>query len=270
MDALDSSAATEAERESVRPRPRCRCPVGALSSVPTPCSRRAATLTPAGRHHEAPVHAVPREDEHEFYPRLPARGPHGDPDLTLALTLTLVLALALALTLTTDPSPSPGPGPNPSPSPSPNAYQVADLVAPQTPGEGEARDSQLPSVQLEVPSKETLSRISTEEAIVAQLRGFVRGDAQLTERYLQRLRAIHSTLSACRPFSEHQFINSSLLFVHDVRARARASTATGRTPPPPRPRLHLRSLPPLPLALGPPSQPFCGARRPRGSAVACG
>ena len=93
---------------------------------------------------------------------------------------------------------------------------VADLVAPQTPGEGEARDSQLPSVQLEVPSKETLSRISTEEAIVAQLRGFVRGDAQLTERYLQRLRAIHSTLSACRPFSEHQFINSSLLFVHDA------------------------------------------------------
>ena len=110
MDALDSSAATEAERESVRPRPRCRCPVGALSSVPTPCSRRAATLTPAGRHHEAPVHAVPREDEHEFYPRLPARGPHGDPNtrlglglglaLTLALVLTLALTLALALVLT--------------------------------------------------------------------------------------------------------------------------------------------------------------------------
>ena len=33
---------------------------------------------------------------------------------------------------------------------------------------------------------------------------------------MQRLREIHSTLSACRPFSEHQFINSSLLFVHDA------------------------------------------------------
>jgi hypothetical protein len=95
-------------------------------------------------------------------------------------------------------------------------------VPPQT--DGEAGGSQLPSVQLEVPSKEALSRISTEESVAAQLRAFVRGDAQLKERYLQRLRAIHSTLSACRPFSEHQFINSSLLFVHDVRARARAST----------------------------------------------
>ena len=123
-------------------------------------------------------------------------------------------------------------------------------MAPQA--HGEARGSQLPSVQLEVPSKETLSRISTEEAIVAQLRGFVRGDAQLTERYLQRLRAIHSTLSACRPFSEHQFINSSLLFVHDVRARARASTATGRTAPLAPPPLPPPPLPPLaPSRLGP-------------------
>jgi len=87
-------------------------------------------------------------------------------------------------------------------------------VPPQT--DGEAGGSQLPSVQLEVPSKEALSRISTEESVAAQLRAFVRGDAQLKERYLQRLRAIHSTLSACRPFSEHQFINSSLLFVHDA------------------------------------------------------
>jgi len=37
MDALDRTAATETERESVRPRPRCRRPAGALSSVPTPC-----------------------------------------------------------------------------------------------------------------------------------------------------------------------------------------------------------------------------------------
>ena len=130
-------------------------------------------------------------------------------------------------------------------------------MAPQA--HGEARGSQLPSVQLEVPSKETLSRISTEEAIVAQLRGFVRGDAQLTERYLQRLRAIHSTLSACRPFSEHQFINSSLLFVHDVRVRARASTTTGRRLPSP---LSPPSLSPL----GPPHARFA-ARAGRAAAL---
>ena len=130
--------------------------------------------------------------------------------------------------------------------------------------DGEAHGSQLPSVQLEKLGKETLSRINTEEGILAQLRGFVRGDAQLKELYLQRLRAIHSTLSACRPFSEHQFINSSLLFVHDVRARARASTTTTRRTAPP-------LLPPLPpTRLGPTPRPFCGARRPRGSAVACG
>ena len=67
-----------------------------------------------------------------------------------------------------------------------------------------------------MPSKEALSTISTEAGIEAQLHTFIRGDAQLKERYLQRLRDIHSTLSACRPFSEHQFINSSLLFVHDA------------------------------------------------------
>ena len=78
--------------------------------MPTPCSRRTATLTPAGRHHQAAVHAVPRDDEHELDPGLPARGPHGDPNtrlglglglaLTLALVLTLALTLALALVLT--------------------------------------------------------------------------------------------------------------------------------------------------------------------------
>jgi len=90
---------------------------------------------------------------------------------------------------------------------------VADIV-PQT--DGETSGSQLPRVLLEVPSKEVLSTISTEAGIEAQLHTFIRGDAQLKERYLQRLRAIHSTLSECRPFSEHQFINSSLLFVHDA------------------------------------------------------
>ena len=106
-----------------------------------------------------------------------------------------------------------------------------------------------------MPSKEVLSTISTEAGIEAQLHTFIRGDAQLKERYLQRLRAIHSTLSACRPFSEHQFINSSLLFVHDV-------------PPLPKENTHTQSrasiLPqPRPLALGPPSRPWCGAQAAR-------
>ena len=78
----------------------------------------------------------------------------------LAVTLALTLALTLARTLnpgpdpdsSPSPSPSPSPGPSPSPRPSrgPNARQVADVV-PQA--EGEA-SSQLPRVQLEVPSKE--------------------------------------------------------------------------------------------------------------------
>ena len=140
---------------------------------------------------------------------------------------------------------------------------VADLVLPQANGAagdggdgGEACGSQVASVQLEVPSKEILSKISTEEGVLAQLRGFVRGDAQLKELYLQRLRAIQSTLSACRAFSEHQFINSSLLFVHDVRARARTFATTGRAVPLLSPRAYPR--------------PFRGARRPHGSTVACG
>jgi len=71
-------------------------------------------------------------------------------------------------------------------------------------------------VQLDVPSKDTLSKISTEEAIVEQLRAFLRSDAALKELYLQRLRTLHATLSSCSVFAQHQFINSSLLFVHDV------------------------------------------------------
>ena len=107
-----------------------------------------------------------------------------------------------------------------------------------------------------------LSTISTEAGIEAQLHTFIRGDAQLKERYLQRLRAIHSTLSACRPFSEHQFINSSLLFVHDV-------------PPPPPKKTHThRAVPrffPNP-APSPWAHPHAHgvARRRRGSAAACG
>ena len=131
--------------------------------------------------------------------------------------------------------------------------------------DGEAHGSQLPSVQLEKLGKETLSKINTEEGILAQLRGFVRGDAQLKELYLQRLRAIHSTLSACRPFSEHQFINSSLLFVHDVRARARASTTTTRRTAPPL----LPALPPT--RLGPTPRPFCYVlRRAQAARQRCG
>ena len=99
-----------------------------------------------------------------------------------------------------------------------------------------------------MPSKEVLSTISTEAGIEAQLHTFIRGDAQLKERYLQRLRAIHSTLSACRPFSEHQFINSSLLFVHDV------------PPPPQRKHTHtepcLDSSPTPPPRLGPTLTPM--------------
>ena len=111
-----------------------------------------------------------------------------------------------------------------------------------------------------MPSKEALSTISTEAGIEAQLHTFIRGDAQLKERYLQRLRDIHSTLSACRPFSEHQFINSSLLFVHDV-------------PPPPThtPTQHTaapRFFPTTPPRLGPTLTPM--VRRAQAARQRCG
>ena len=113
-----------------------------------------------------------------------------------------------------------------------------------------------------MPSKEVLSTISTEAGIEAQLHTFIRGDAQLKERYLQRLRDIHSTLSACRPFSEHQFINSSLLFVHDV--------------PPPPPPTHTptqhtaapRFFPTTPPRLGPTLTPM--VRRAQAARQRCG
>lgn len=52
-----------------------------------------------------------------------------------------------------------------------------------------------------------------------QLGRFISGNKALTAKYLERLQAIHASLASCPLFNEHQFINTSLLFVHDVSGR---------------------------------------------------
>jgi len=92
-------------------------------------------------------------------------------------------------------------------------YRLEGLQAARA-GPGEANGSA--PAQVDMPSKEKLSKINTEEAVEELLRRFIMADKPLKEQYLQRLKAIHATLSSCQMFSEHQFINTSLLFVHDA------------------------------------------------------
>ena len=73
--------------------------------------------------------------------------------------------------------------------------------------------------EAKLPSRAALSLVRTEEAVVGHLCAFTRRSARLKKKYLQQLRAISSTLSASECFSRHQFVNSSLLFVHDARRR---------------------------------------------------
>lgn len=71
-------------------------------------------------------------------------------------------------------------------------------------------------LESEAMSKETLSKISTEAGAEEQLGRFISGNKALTAKYLERLQAIHASLASCPLFNEHQFINTSLLFVHDA------------------------------------------------------
>jgi len=72
-------------------------------------------------------------------------------------------------------------------------------------------------MESEAMSKETLSKISTEAGVEEQLGRFISGNRALKAQYLERLKAMHASLASCALFSEHQFINTSLLFVHDAR-----------------------------------------------------
>jgi len=56
-----------------------------------------------------------------------------------------------------------------------------------------------------------------------QLGRFISGNRALKAQYLERLKAMHASLASCALFSDHQFINTSLLFVHDVSAPRRAA-----------------------------------------------
>jgi len=70
-----------------------------------------------------------------------------------------------------------------------------------------------------IPAKEALSRIRTDEGVMAHLRTFIQRDPHLKSKYLQRLRFVFETLWDSDVFHSHQFINTSLLFVHDASTK---------------------------------------------------
>jgi len=74
-------------------------------------------------------------------------------------------------------------------------------------------------VEAGLPSKEELSRERTEEGVLRHLRAFLQNDPELKEQYLQRLQLVSGTLSDSAVFHNHQFINTSLLFVHDAATK---------------------------------------------------
>lgn len=57
----------------------------------------------------------------------------------------------------------------------------------------------------------------TREQVTDTLKRFVEGYPHAVPKYLQRLRAIRATLKASPFFASHEFVGSSLLFVHDAR-----------------------------------------------------
>jgi len=65
------------------------------------------------------------------------------------------------------------------------------------------------------PSKAALASEREPEGVLNHLRRFVGGDPRLKELYLQRLRDVAAALTDSPVFHNHQFINTSLLFVHD-------------------------------------------------------
>jgi len=67
-----------------------------------------------------------------------------------------------------------------------------------------------------VQTKENLSLERDEKGLVPHFRTFVQSDPNLKAQYLQRLQGFRETLANCSFFQNHQFINTSLLFVHDA------------------------------------------------------
>uniref|UniRef100_A0A3P9PBR8 Kinase n=1 Tax=Poecilia reticulata TaxID=8081 RepID=A0A3P9PBR8_POERE len=61
----------------------------------------------------------------------------------------------------------------------------------------------------------------TREQVVTAFHDFVRGDSEILNKYLTRLKEIRATLEISPFFRSHEVIGSSLLFVHDSRKRAK-------------------------------------------------
>ncbi|MED6283620.1 hypothetical protein CHARACLAT_010748 [Characodon lateralis] len=64
-------------------------------------------------------------------------------------------------------------------------------------------------------------KTKTREQVVAAFNDFVKGDKEILNKYLTRLKEIRATLETSPFFKSHEVIGSSLLFVHDSRKRAK-------------------------------------------------
>ncbi|XP_047244201.1 inositol-trisphosphate 3-kinase B isoform X2 [Girardinichthys multiradiatus] len=64
-------------------------------------------------------------------------------------------------------------------------------------------------------------KTKTREQVVAAFNDFVKGDKEILNKYLTRLKEIRATLEISPFFKSHEVIGSSLLFVHDSRKRAK-------------------------------------------------
>jgi len=97
-------------------------------------------------------------------------------------------------------------------------YRLEGLQAARA-GPGEANGSA--PAQVDMPSKEKLSKINTEEAVEELLRRFIMADKPLKEQYLQRLKAIHATLSSCQCALEREPFLPAQRALHETLARLR-------------------------------------------------
>ncbi|XP_069464782.1 inositol-trisphosphate 3-kinase A-like [Ambystoma mexicanum] len=64
-------------------------------------------------------------------------------------------------------------------------------------------------------------KTKTKEQVIVAFREFVKGNRKILESYLDRLKAIRSTLEISPFFKSHEVIGSSLLFIHDRNEKAK-------------------------------------------------
>ncbi|XP_015249429.1 PREDICTED: inositol-trisphosphate 3-kinase B isoform X1 [Cyprinodon variegatus] len=64
-------------------------------------------------------------------------------------------------------------------------------------------------------------KTKTREQVVAAFHDFVKGDKEILNKYLTRLKEIRGTLEISPFFKSHEVIGSSLLFVHDSKKQAK-------------------------------------------------